>query len=105
MDEEVQIDSVLKETEPDVTIEDIETLFTDLLNQMTDINKKISILGKRLREHDLTPDIQGLEQEYNSLPVLDRPSWFQYVAEQAEAKKFASATGTIQSTTQNGHTQ
>ncbi len=95
-------DQALKEPEPDVTIEEIEEQITNLFNQMTSLNKNITLLGKRIREETL-PDIEAFELEYLSLPD-PRPSWFQFIAEQAESKKFAHATRKPQSNTQNGHT-
>ena len=108
MSEEPPPDQALKEPEPDVTIEDIEEQITDLLNQMTSVGKKITLLGKRIREDSAPiPDIESLEQEYLSLPVSNRPSWFQFVAtaELQEAKKFAQQQAPTQLNTQNGHTQ
>jgi hypothetical protein len=78
--------------EPEPTIEDIEQQLTDLFNQMSAAAKKLSLLGKRIREETAPlPNTEALEQEYLSLPVSTRPSWFQFIAttEPKEAKKFA----------------
>ncbi len=112
MSEEPLAEGVLKEQEPEPTIEDIEALFTDLFNQMSAAQKRMTVLGKRIREASLRdadsesqPDIQALVQAYLYLPVSTRPPWFQYLAEQADTKKFAPATDPKQSTPQNGYTQ
>jgi hypothetical protein len=79
-----------KESEPEPTLEDIEKLFTELFNQMSSASKKLTNLGKRIREETAAlpqdmPDIDALEREYQALPVSTRPSWFEYAASHSEA--------------------
>ena len=97
--------------EPEPTLEDIEKLFADLLEQMSTASKKMSLLGKRIREAtalEPVPDLAALEQTYLTLPV-PRPSWFEFVAEQSEiiieqSKKFAPTQAPAPTNTQHGHT-
>jgi hypothetical protein len=79
-EEQIQ-EQASKDLEEDLTIEDIQTLFAEILEQMSSASKKMTLLGKRLRE-DPMPDIEALEQTYLSLPVSSRPSWFEYIAQQ-----------------------
>ena len=67
--------------EEDLTIEDIQTLFAEIVEQMSSASKKMTLLGKRLREEPM-PNIEALEKTYLTLPVSSRPSWFEYVAQQ-----------------------
>jgi hypothetical protein len=110
-------EELTKESEPEPTLEDIEKLFTELFNQMSSAGKKLTLLGKRIREETagsiVQPDIEAIEREYHTLPVSTRPSWFEYAAshsdvayntshnarfeyvattEAKEAKKFAHST-------------
>jgi len=77
-----------KESEPEPTLEDIEKLFTELFNQMSSVSKKLTHLGKRIREETAAlpmPDIDALEREYQALPVSTRPSWFEFIASHSES--------------------
>jgi chemotaxis protein CheY-P-specific phosphatase CheC len=71
------------------TLEDIENLFAELFNQMSSASKKLTQLGKRIREETAAlppmPDIDALEREYQTLPVSTRPSWFEFIASHSEA--------------------
>jgi hypothetical protein len=99
--------------EPELSLEDIEKLFGDFLEQMSAASKKMTLLGKRIREATATenppPNLEALEQAYLSLPA-PRPSWFEYLVEQSEimlnqSKKFAPTVAQPPTNTQHGHTQ
>lgn len=94
--------SAEEETDEHVSLEYVEKNFVELVEQMSSVSKKINLLGKRMREEPLTDD---LERMYTSLPVANRPSWFEFVAEQATTEKFASKKSNTITTTHNGHTQ
>lgn len=113
MSEETQLGGLPKENESELSLEDIEKLFGDLLEQMSAASKKMTLLGKRIREATATEDpiinMEELEQSYHLLPVSQQPSWFQYVVEQSEimlnqSKKFAPAVAQPPTNTQHGHT-
>ena len=80
-----------------------EKIFADLVEQMSAASKKMTLLGKRIREEAFSTD--DLERQYLSLPVDQRPSWFQYIAEHATTKKFAPKKANTGLHTQDGHTQ
>lgn len=84
MAEEQDQEQAPKDQEEDLTIEDIQTLFAEIVEHMSSASKKMTLLGKRLREEPM-PNIEALEQTYLSLPVSSRPSWFEYVAQQEPA--------------------
>ena len=117
MAEEATTEGVLKEQEPPVSIEEVEKLFAELVDQMSAATKHISLLGKRVRFCEEAPDVtvETLEKSYLSLPVSSRPSWFEYVASQQQqqqsvqdvnnTKKFAPTTAPAPTDTQYGHTQ
>ncbi len=91
--------------EPDLSLEDIEKLFAELQQTMTEAAAKMRVLGKRLREQTA---IEAAEAAYVALSVDDRPSWFQYIAthgeEPQEPVKFAPKKRGKKAPTQDGHT-
>lgn len=117
MTEETPVAEVLKDQEAEPTLEDIEKLFADLLEQMSAASTKMTLLGKRIREAtaaEPTLNVEDLERAYLALPV-PRPSWFEYAAsyseaakqsqqEQATNKKFALANSQAPTNTQHGYT-
>ena len=92
-----------KEAEAPISLEEIEKIFADLVEQMSATSKKMALLGKRIREESFSTE--DLERQYLSLPVDQRPSWFEYVAEHATTKKFAPKKANTGIHTQYGHTQ
>lgn len=91
------------EEEGPASLEEVEKIFSELVEQMSSVAKKITVLGKRIREEPFSTE--DLEKEYLTLPVDQRPSWFQYVAEHAPTKKFATKKANTPNATQDGHPQ
>ena len=87
--------------ELDLSLEDIEKIFTSIVDSMSEASKKMSVLGKRLREQT---SLEAAETAYLALPLDGRPSWFEYVAEHAITKKFATKKSNTLTATQDGHT-
>lgn len=88
--------------EPDLSLEDIEKIFSAMVESMSETTKKMTMLGKRLREQTA---LEAAETAYLALPAEGRPSWFEYVATLEEGTKFEAKKRGKKVPTQDGHTQ
>lgn len=87
--------------ELDFSLDDIEKIFTSMTESMSEASKKMSVLGKRLREQTA---LEAAEAIYLALPIDGRPSWFEYISKLEEGTKFDLTKITKRRTTQDGHT-
>ncbi len=83
-----------------VTLEDIQKILTELQESLDMVQKRTTLLGKRLRseveEEDLKAamaETQRLEKAYIVTAADGRqmPCWFEYVATQADVTKIDAA--------------